>query len=163
MTDTTYRVAVSTWALDHKLAPGAPEWAAFDAELANDPCVLAATVFTAGPMGWEDFEVDREMNDMINAHIQAQGGSYAPAAPSTPLTLGDLLTAEFGADYEDLSRSLPRHPTRNGRLPPSTASSCITRKRRGLRPGRQWLSTTSTTTAGPGLAITSACAHLGAG
>jgi len=31
MTDTTYRVAVSTWALDHKLAPGAPEWAAFNA------------------------------------------------------------------------------------------------------------------------------------
>jgi len=75
------------------------------------PHVLTATVFTAGPMGWEDFEVDREMNDMINAHIQAQGGSYAPAAPSAPPALGDLLKAEFGADYEDLSRSLPRHAT----------------------------------------------------
>ena len=29
--DTTYRIAVSTWALDRKLAPGAPEWAAFNA------------------------------------------------------------------------------------------------------------------------------------
>jgi len=28
MTDPTYRIAVSTWALDHKLAPGAQEWAA---------------------------------------------------------------------------------------------------------------------------------------
>lgn len=85
--------------------------AMFDAELAKDPYVLTATVFTAGPMGWEDFEVDREMNDMINAHIQAQGGSYAPAAPSAPPVLGDLLKTEFGADYEDLSRSLPRHAT----------------------------------------------------
>ena len=85
--------------------------AMFDAELAKDPHVLTATVFTAGPMGWEDFEVDREMNDMINAHIQALGGSYAPAAPNTPPALGDLLKAEFGADYEDLTRSLPRHPT----------------------------------------------------
>jgi len=85
--------------------------AMFDVELAKDPYVLTATVFTAGPMGWEDFEVDREMNDMINAHIQAQGGSYAPAAPSAPPALGDLLKAEFGADYEDLSRSLPRHAT----------------------------------------------------
>lgn len=85
--------------------------AAFDAELANDPSVLAATVFTAGPMGWEDFEVDREMNDMINAHIRAQGGSYAPAAPSAPPALGNLLNGEFGADYEDLSMSLPRHAT----------------------------------------------------
>ena len=85
--------------------------AMFDAELAKDPYVLTATVFTAGPMGWENFEVDRELNDMINAHIQAQGGSYAPTAPSAPPALGDLLKAEFGADYEDLSRSLPRHAT----------------------------------------------------
>ncbi len=82
--------------------------AMFDAELAKDDYVLAATVFTAGPMGWEDFEVDRELNDMINAHIHTQGGSYAPAAPPT---LGDLLRLEFGADFEDLSRSLPRHAT----------------------------------------------------
>ena len=79
--------------------------AAFDAELANDPSVLAATVFTAGPMGWEDFEVDREMNDMINAHIAASGGPYSGAS------LSSLLATEFGEQFEDLSGLLPRHAT----------------------------------------------------
>lgn len=79
--------------------------AAFDAELANDPHVLAATVFTAGPMGWDDFEVDEELNGMINAHIAANGGAYTGAA------LGGLLAAEFGDDYEDLTSALARHST----------------------------------------------------
>jgi hypothetical protein len=85
--------------------------AMFDAELAKDPYVLTANIFTAGPMGWEDFDVTREMNDMINAHIQAQGGSYSYVPEPGGSPLGDLLRTQFGADYEDLSRSLPRHAT----------------------------------------------------
>jgi hypothetical protein len=80
----------------------------FDAELANDDCVLAATVFTAGPIGWDDFELTEGLNEWLNRHIQAQGGSYMPDEYAP---LGDLLEAEFGADYEDLSGSLPRHAT----------------------------------------------------
>lgn len=83
--------------------------AAFDAELAKDSYVYTATVFTAGPMGWAGFEVTKELNDLINLHIRNQGGSYMPSTPTTPTTLGDMLKAEFGGDYEDLTASLPRH------------------------------------------------------
>lgn len=79
--------------------------AAFDAELAKDPYVLTATVFTAGPLGWDDFEVDEELNVMVNAHIAANGGPYAGAS------LGSLLALEFGREYEDLTGTLPRHAT----------------------------------------------------
>lgn len=63
--------------------------AAFDAELARDPYVLAATIFTAGPMGWEDFEVTEELSAMLNAHIDNSGGPYladgsTPPTPPTP-------------------------------------------------------------------------------
>lgn len=88
------------------------ELARFDAELAKDPYVEAAFVFTAGANNdWRDFEVDEQLGDLINEHITAQGGAYVPTAPSAPPPLGELLRAEFGADYEDLSRSLPRHAT----------------------------------------------------
>ena len=79
--------------------------AAFDAELANDPSVLAATVFTAGPMGWADFEIDGELNAMINQHIAASGGPYSGAS------LSSLLATEFGEQFEDLTGVLPRHAT----------------------------------------------------
>lgn len=79
--------------------------AAFDACLANDPYVLTATVFTAGPMGWDDFEVDEELKNMINRHITSSGGSYSG------VTFGSLLAAEFGSQYEDLTGVLQRHAT----------------------------------------------------
>lgn len=85
--------------------------AMFDAELAQDPYVHAAFIFTAGSMGWDRFEVDKNLNDLINVHIQSQGGPYIPSAPTAPASLGDKLRAEFGSDYEDLTASLPRHPT----------------------------------------------------
>jgi len=52
MTDTTYRIAVSTWALDHKLAPGAPEWSAFNASFTNQsltPFDFAHAIYDGHP------------------------------------------------------------------------------------------------------------------
>lgn len=89
----------------HDRADYLRQLAIFDAELAQDPEVLAATIFTAGPMGWSDFEIDEELNDMINAHIAQSGGSYTP--PET--SLGALLALEFGDQYEDLTATLPVH------------------------------------------------------
>lgn len=79
--------------------------AMFDAELAKDPDVLTANIFTAGPMGWEDFDVDEELNAMIDAHIAASGGAYTPST-----SLDALLALEFGEEYENLTGVLSRHP-----------------------------------------------------
>ena len=52
MPDTTYRVAVSTWALDHKLAPGAPEWHDFNASFRNQsltPFDFAHAIYDGHP------------------------------------------------------------------------------------------------------------------
>ena len=52
MTDPTYRIAVSTWALDHKLAPGAPEWSAFNASFTNQslpPFDFARAIYDGHP------------------------------------------------------------------------------------------------------------------
>ena len=52
MTDPTYRIAVSTWALDHKLAPGAPEWSAFNASFTNqslNPFDFARAIYDGHP------------------------------------------------------------------------------------------------------------------
>jgi hypothetical protein len=127
--------------------------AAFDAELANDPSVLAATVFTAGPMGWEDFEVDRELNAMINQHIAASGGPYSGAS------LSSLLATEFGEQFEDLSGLLPRHATLRYDTRPLSGIDRVVLHHTEASNSVTWQAVAQyhvTTTAGRGSATTSA-------
>lgn len=74
----------------------------YDSELARDPEVLAATIFTSGPDGvWTDFDFDADLSRRLAAHIAS-----VPPVVTEP-TLAERLAAAFGAQFHDLRAVLP--------------------------------------------------------
>lgn len=93
----------------------------YDAELAKDPGVLAAMIFTSGPDGvWQDFNFDFDLSQRLARHI-----AQTPAAPVTPLTLVQRLQAAFGSQFSDERASLPHGPTPYKKRPLSAIERVI--------------------------------------
>lgn len=108
MTDTTYRVAVSTWALDHKLAPGAPEWAAFNASFVNRDVTafdLACQVYDGHPFTtWHANNWRTSANYICGQHL----GLDFDAGDQTS-TLPALLDNPFIHRHANILYTTPSH------------------------------------------------------
>jgi hypothetical protein len=62
----------------------------YDAELAKDPEILAATVFTSNPDGvWTDFDFDRDLSQRLAAHIGAGVPPEVPPMTGYPVEVVD--------------------------------------------------------------------------
>lgn len=108
MTDTTYRVAVSTWALDHKLAPGAPEWAAFNASFVCQdltPFDFARAIYDGHPFTtWHANNWRTSANYVCGQHL----GLDFDAGDKTS-TLPALLDNPFIHRHANILYTTPSH------------------------------------------------------
>jgi len=108
MTDTTYRVAVSTWALDHKLAPGAPEWAAFNASFVCQdltPFDFAHAIYDGHPFTtWHANNWRTSANYVCGQHL----GLDFDAGDQTS-TLPALLSNPFIHRHANILYTTPSH------------------------------------------------------
>ena len=108
MTDTTYRVAVSTWALDHKLAPGAPEWAAFNASFVCQdltPFDFARAIYDGHPFTtWHANNWRTSANYVCGQHL----GLDFDAGDQTS-TLPALLDNPFIHRHANILYTTPSH------------------------------------------------------
>lgn len=108
MTDTAYRVAVSTWALDHKLAPGAPEWAAFNASFVCQdltPFDFARAIYDGHPFTtWHANNWRTSANYVCGQHL----GLDFDAGDKTS-TLPALLDNPFIHRHANILYTTPSH------------------------------------------------------
>lgn len=108
MTDPTYRIAVSTWALDHKLAPGAPEWSAFNASFTNQsltPFDFAHAIYDGHPFTtWHTNNWRTSANYVCGQHL----GLDFDAGDQTS-TLPALLDNPFIHRHANILYTTPSH------------------------------------------------------
>lgn len=108
MTDPTYRIAVSTWALDHKLAPGAPEWSAFNASFTNQsltPFDFARAIYDGHPFTtWHTNNWRTSANYVCGQHL----GLDFDAGDQTS-TLPALLDNPFIHRHANILYTTPSH------------------------------------------------------
>ena len=108
MTDPTYRIAVSTWALDHKLAPGAPEWSAFNASFTNQsltPFDFAHAIYDGHPFTtWHANNWRTSANYVCGQHL----GLDFDAGDQTS-TLPALLSNPFIHRHANILYTTPSH------------------------------------------------------
>ena len=108
MTDPTYRIAVSTWALDHKLAPGAPEWSAFNASFTNQsltPFDFAHAIYDGHPFTtWHANNWRTSANYVCGQHL----GLDFDAGDQTS-TLPALLDNPFIHRHANILYTTPSH------------------------------------------------------
>ena len=108
MTDPTYRIAVSTWALDHKLAPGAPEWSAFNASFTNqslNPFDFARAIYDGHPFTtWHANGWRTSANYVCGQHL----GLDFDAGDQTS-TLPALLSNPFIHRHANILYTTPSH------------------------------------------------------
>lgn len=106
--DTTYKVAVSTWALDHKLAPGAPEWSAFNASFVNQsltPFDFAHAIYDGHPFTtWHANNWRTSANYVCGQHL----GLDFDAGDQTS-TLPALLANPFIHRHANILYTTPSH------------------------------------------------------
>lgn len=106
--DTTYRIAVSTWALDHKLAPGAPEWSAFNASFTNQsltPFDFARAIYDGHPFTtWHTNNWRTSANYVCGQHL----GLDFDAGDQTS-TLPALLDNPFIHRHANILYTTPSH------------------------------------------------------
>ena len=108
MTDPTYRIAVSTWELDHKLAPGAPEWSAFNASFTNQsltPFDFAHAIYDGHPFTtWHANNWRTSANYVCGQHL----GLDFDAGDQTS-TLPALLDNPFIHRHANILYTTPSH------------------------------------------------------
>lgn len=108
MTDPTYRIAVSTWALDRKLAPGAPEWSAFNASFTNSeltPYNFAQSIWDGHPFTtWHANNWRTSANYVCGQHL----GLDFDAGDQTS-TLPALLDNPFIHRHANILYTTPSH------------------------------------------------------
>ena len=106
--DTTYRVSVSTWALDHKLAPGAPEWHDFNGSFRNQeltPFNFAQAIYDGHPFTtWHAHGWRTSANYVCGQHL----GLDFDAGDQTS-TLPALLDNPFIHRHANILYTTPSH------------------------------------------------------
>lgn len=106
--ETTYKVAVSHLALDHKLAPGSSEWPALNSSFENrelEPFELAAAIYDGHPFTtWHANNWRATQNYICGQHVALDFDSGDQSS-----TLTELAQNPFISTYASILYTTPSH------------------------------------------------------
>ena len=101
--------------------------AQYAAEIAQDPYVAGAMVFTSSPSGWEDYEVTQQIGAGMDNIARGYLGRVVMGIAPVVASFQDRMAQLFGASFADLTDSLLTNPGSAYGPFPTRAESAIER------------------------------------